>query len=257
VTSLAWPATAKDTHSGQAPDGKTFELVVTLDSAPATGRVTFRLTPRAGQTCRVRIEHSGLRSADEVHASVKGWQSALNGIGRLMATADKSRRRERQAVIVVHGIGEQRPGQLLRQFVTNVFDRAAGEVHFVKPDYVASLFEMRMATVPRNDETRPTTDVYELYWAHLIRDTTVAQVYGWMFRLMTSRDDKIPRTLIHLVWGSESHNRGRASGLCLADDQRRVRLAHGPGAGFAGRPAGTCLDRPEGIPGSVHRGVCR
>ena len=104
-------------------------------------------------------------------------------------------------MIVVHGIGEQRPGQLLRQFVTNVFDRAAGEVHFVKPDYVASLFEMRMATVPRNDSTRPTTDVYEFYWAHLIRDTTVAQVYGWMFRLMTSRDNKIPQTLIHLIWG--------------------------------------------------------
>ncbi|MDD4881935.1 MAG: hypothetical protein PHX10_10190, partial [Gallionellaceae bacterium] len=180
---------------------ETFELVVTLDSAPATRRVTFRLTPRAGQASRIRIEHSGLTNVGEVHSSVKVWQGALNRIGRLMARADKSRRRERQAVIVVHGIGEQRPGQLLRQFVTNVFDRAAGEVHFVKPDYVASLLEMHMATVPRNDGTRPTTDVYELYWAHLIRDTTVAQVYGWMFRLMASCDDKIPRTLIRLVWG--------------------------------------------------------
>jgi hypothetical protein len=203
VTSLAWPAAATDadTHTGQALDGETFELVVTLDSAPATRRVTFRLTPRGGQNCQVRIEQCGLTSVGEVHSSVKVWQSALNRISRLMARADKSRLRERQAVIVVHGIGEQRPGQLLRQFVMNVFDRAAGEVHFVKPDYVASLLEMRMVTVPRNDGTRPTTDVYELYWAHLIRDTTVAQVYGWMFRLMTSRDDKIPRTLIHLVWG--------------------------------------------------------
>ncbi len=202
VTSLVWPtaSTAADKPAGPAPVGETFELVVTLDSAPAVGRVTFRLAPRAGQTCRVRIEHSGLTGAGEVHSSVKLWQSALKRIGRLMAQADRSRRRERQAVIVVHGIGEQRPGQLLRQFVTNVFDRA-GEVHFVKPDYVAPLFEMHMATVPRNEGTRPTTDVYELYWAHLIRDTTVAQVYGWMFRLMISRGDNIPQTLIHLVWG--------------------------------------------------------
>ena len=176
-------------------------MVVTLDSASATRRITLRLTPRAGQACRLRIELSGLTSVSEVHSCVKVWQSVLNRVDRLMARADKSRRRERQAMIIVHGIGEQRPGQLLRQFVTNVFDRAAGEVHFVKPDYVASLFEMRMATVPRNDGTRPTTDVYELYWAHLIRDTTAAQVYSWMFRLMISCDDKIPRTLTYLVWG--------------------------------------------------------
>lgn len=50
VTSLAWPAAATDaeTHTGRAPDCETFELVVTLDSAPATKRVTFRLTPRGG-----------------------------------------------------------------------------------------------------------------------------------------------------------------------------------------------------------------
>ena len=203
VTSLAWPAaaTAANTGTGQSPGGEFFELVVTLDSAPATGRVTIRLSPRAGQACRVRIEHSVLASLSEVKASVKAWQSALNRVGWLMAAAEKGRRRERQAVIVVHGIGEQRPGQLLRQFVTNVFDRAAGEVHFVKPDYVSSLFEMRMATVPRNEGTRPTTDVYELYWAHLIRDTTVAQVYGWVLRLVFSRNDKIPQTLIRHVWG--------------------------------------------------------
>lgn len=191
VTSLAWPAA----------DGETFELVVTLDPPPATRRVTFRLTPKAGQICLIRIGHSGLTGVGEAHANVKVWQSALNRIGRLMAQADKSRRRERQAVIIVHGIGEQRPGQLLRQFVTNVFDQEAGEVHFVKPDYVSSLFEMSTATVPRTDSTRPTTDVYEFYWAHLIRDTTVAQVYGWMSRLVISRGDKIPQTLIHLVWG--------------------------------------------------------
>ncbi len=89
---------------------------------------------------------------------------------------------------------------MLRQFVSSVFDRRVGETHFVKPDYVSPLFEMRMATVPRNEGTRPTTDVDELYWAHLIRDTTVAQVYGWIFRLMVSPDAAIPHPHWALRW---------------------------------------------------------
>lgn len=239
VTSLAWPATPAITASEEAPDCRTFELVVTLDPIPGTGQgildstsatgegaadpgvtsisgtpdsalvdspapsrlVMLKLTPRAGQACRIRVEHSGLTGAADARASVKVWQGVLNRVGRLVIGGDKNRRRERQAVVVVHGIGEQRPGQLLRQFVASVFDREAGEVHFVKPDYVSSLFEMRMVTVPRNEGTRPTTDVYELYWAHLIRDTTAAQVYSWMFRLMVAPAAKIPHTLVRAVWG--------------------------------------------------------
>jgi hypothetical protein len=101
---------------------------------------------------------------------------------------------------VVHGIGEQRPGQLLREFVKNVFEEDAGEAHFVKPDRLSSLFEMRMVTVPRTDGSRPTTDVYELYWAHLIRNTTLAQVYAWAWRLVWSKRESIPRSLTMLVW---------------------------------------------------------
>ncbi|MCV2355611.1 hypothetical protein LNV09_15815 [Paucibacter sp. B2R-40] len=206
VSSLAWPAVEKDaakesaTGKGQTSSGARFELLVTLDPPFANRRIRFSLTPRSRQSTRISIVLSGLANCAEAHAGVKAWQSALNRIARLMARAEQVRRRERQAVIVVHGIGEQRPGQLLRQFVLNVFDRDGGELHHVKPDYVSTLFEMRMATVPRNEGTRPTTDVYELYWAHLIRDTTVAQVYGWIFRLATSPKDKIPRTLINWVW---------------------------------------------------------
>jgi hypothetical protein len=202
VSTLAWPAVTKGLAKGLAnkADQASFELLVTLDPPFANRRIRFSLTPRSGQSSRISIVLSGLTSCGETHAGVKTWQSALNRIARLMARAEQVRRRERQAVIVVHGIGEQRPGQLLRQFVLNVFDRDGGELHHVKPDYVSSLFEMRMATVPRNEGTRPTTDVYELYWAHLIRDTTVVQVYGWICRLAISPNDKVPRALINLVW---------------------------------------------------------
>lgn len=195
VVALAWPAGKK-----HAIAQGIYEIVVTLGHAPGTERVTLRISPRPGGTCRLRIQHSGLADKKQVDASLYVWQAALRRLGFLMVQASHSSRRERQAVILVHGIGEQRPGQLLREFISNVFGSDARERYFVKPDYVSSLFEMRMASVPRYERTRPTTDIYELYWAHLIRDTTLAQVYRWLLRLARSRDDRIPKTLIRLVW---------------------------------------------------------
>lgn len=167
---------------------------------PPLQRVSFRLSARTETSSRLRIEHSGLPLASDRKAALKLWQGALRRLERLMVRCMRSFRHDRQAVILVHGIGEQRPGQLLREFVSNVFDDRAGERYFVKPDLVSSLFEMRMASVPRIDAQRPTTDVYELYWAHLIRDTTPAQVYGWILRLVLSKDSQIPKTLVRLVW---------------------------------------------------------
>lgn len=205
VISLAWPGTGKPSDSATAteqpdPAKKKYELVVALGDKAENAHLSFRLSPRIDGSCRLRVQHSGLTSDAERHTSVLVWGGILSRIERMMVRTERNRRRDRQAVIVVHGIGEQRPGQMLREFVANIFERDAGEVHFVKPDRVSSLFEMRMATVPRSDAARPTTDVYELYWAHLIRDTTLAQVYGWLLRLVLSRDAKIPRSLIRLVW---------------------------------------------------------
>lgn len=155
VVSLSWPAQMC------APiQAGTYEIVVELDGAPETSRVTMRISPRPDGNCRLRIQHAGLSDDSQRHASVKVWQGALRRVSRIMLKALHNLRHDRQAVIVVHGIGEQRPGQLLREFVANIFDRDAGEIHFVKPDHLSSLFEMRMATVPRSNSSRPTTDVY-------------------------------------------------------------------------------------------------
>lgn len=193
---LAWPAPEPVDRLG----GRRFELVVALDPGSPGSQVAFRLSSRPKGGSRLRIAHDGLAGPSEAHAAVLHWQAVLDEVGRLMAQVLQGRRRERQAIIVVHGIGEQRPGQLLREFVANVFDQDAGEVRFVKPDRLSPLFEMRMVTVPRSDAQRPTTDVYELYWAHLIRDTTPAQVYGWMGRLLASGDELVPPSLRRIVW---------------------------------------------------------
>ena len=228
VSQLVWPdmdapgsSGTRGTNTNSKPHSNDkFELVVTLHG-PAGGRwVAFRIspcgnskrrkklgtenkgkkTPVTTDNCQIRIAQSGLDSEVERRRAAKTWQSVMDRIGLLMREVGRNKGRERQAIIVVHGVGEQRPGQLLREFVKNVFEEDAGEAHFVKPDRLSSLFEMRMVTVPRSDGLRPTTDVYELYWAHLIRDTTLAQVYAWAWRLIWSNRESIPSALTTLVW---------------------------------------------------------
>lgn len=194
VSALAWPSAERSA----IPEG-VYELVVDMH-APDNTRIAVRISPRPNGKSRLRIEHSGLNTRAQHVANLQVWQAALKRVYNVVSQAWRSARHERQAVILAHGIGEQRPGQLLREFVSNVFGQDARERYFVKPDHVTSLFEMRMATVPRFEDKRPTTDVYELYWAHLIRDTTLSQVYGWILRLAFSRKSKIPKTLIRLVW---------------------------------------------------------
>ena len=112
VMSLAWYTAASGAAASVElpPERRSYELVVALGDAPGKARVAFRLSPRPKGTSRLRIQHSGLDSEDERRASLKVWQGALRRVGRIMVQAERNRRRERQAIIVVHGIGEQRPG---------------------------------------------------------------------------------------------------------------------------------------------------
>jgi hypothetical protein len=219
VITLDWPAHAAP--GAPHPIASPFALIVKLNDGTEEGQVSFRISPcercrprcspekidpprvspGTSDYCQIRIAQSGLESEAERLFALKSWQAVINRIDRLLQPAQRAKRRERQAIIVVHGIGEQRPGQMLREFVNSIFPEEAGEVHFMKPDYLSPLFEMRVATVPgKPEKSRPTTDVYELYWAHLIRDTSLAQVYRWVLRLLMAKNEVIPPSLKTLVW---------------------------------------------------------
>ncbi len=188
--------------------GGTFRLVVSWANADdpmaaddPTAQVTVRVTPAPGGTSRVRISESWTGPAGSEYPRLRLWEGCLNRLERILREALHRRDRIRQAVVVVHGIGEQRPGQTLRGFVEGVFPQELGATGFTKPDYVSPLFEMRTVSVPGDwSRSRPTTDVYELYWAHLIRDTTLPQVYSWLGRLLISRGRVVPRVLRPHVW---------------------------------------------------------
>ena len=90
----------------------------------------------------------------------------------------------KQAVLLIHGIGDQKPMDTLRGFVEAVWTQDSAVHHpFVpatvwsKPDLVSDSFELRRLTTPRN-KAGIRTHFNEFYWAHLIQDTTLSHVLG-------------------------------------------------------------------------------
>lgn len=72
--------------------------------------------------------------------------------------------RPRQAVVVIHGMGEQRPMGTLRTFADAAVPADGGQRYWSKPDEVSASFELRRYVVP-STASRPVTNLYEYYWA--------------------------------------------------------------------------------------------
>src|ERR1700722_1440712 len=145
---------------------------------------------------RIRIRESGFADSAGRDKALAWLQGRLAPLNEVLTDAASLRHRTRQAIVVVHGIGEQLPTQTLRNFTEGIFPKTGMREPFVKPDYVSELFELRMMRVASDDNAgMPTTDIYELYWAHLIRDTTLGQVYGWLLRLLRAHNTDIPSQL--------------------------------------------------------------
>ena len=109
----------------------------------------------------------------------------------------------RQAVVVIHGIGEQRPMDTLRKFVHAVIPdpEIAGRVKFHnKPDRMSELFELRKL---QSLQTRrsPITDFYEYYWAYHMEGTRYGHVFGWLKDLLWRRPGDVPPRLFG-IWAA-------------------------------------------------------
>ena len=93
----------------------------------------------------------------------------------------------RQAVILIHGIGEQRPMATLRAFVDAFLEPGS---FYSKPDKISGSYELRriklrrIAGTPALNREWPETDFYEYYWAHQMYGTRVAHVINWLRLLM-------------------------------------------------------------------------
>ena len=90
-------------------------------------------------------------------------------------------RRISQAVVFIHGIGEQRPMDTLRGFVDAVLpEPESGEKYFSKPDRMSESFELRKL----QDRSQPRTHFFEYYWAHKVKGTTMRHLVSWFSSLL-------------------------------------------------------------------------
>ena len=122
----------------------------------------------------------------------------------------------KQAVVIVHGMGEQRPMDTLKGFVRTVWVKApnvadAGDPNrpnpnmvWSKPDDRTGSLELRRITTR---ESVPTpewpagarTDFYELYWADLTAGSTWQQFVSWVRYLLFRPWRRVPRD-VRLAW---------------------------------------------------------
>lgn len=126
-----------------------------------------------------------------------------------------SKNNMKQAVVVIHGMGEQRPMETIREFVNHVFkqDPDLKDPHFWnKPSSVSESFEQRRLTtnrpkLPSGEDSLQRTDFYEYYWAHHTVNTKWEHFVGWFQTLLVCRPNKYdehPNTLKPLwfaLWG--------------------------------------------------------
>jgi hypothetical protein len=103
---------------------------------------------------------------------------------------------KRQAVVIIHGIGNQRPMDTLRPFVDAVLSTNENNEdepkYYSKPDSLSGSFELRRL---QSREGRPRTDYFELYWQHLMPTATWRRIVAWLKLLLSRSADDVPPTL--------------------------------------------------------------
>jgi hypothetical protein len=107
----------------------------------------------------------------------------------------------RQAVVLIHGIGEQRPMETLRTFVVGVLgpNQTIGgrKTFYSKPDPNAEGFELRRF---RAFKGRADTDFIEFYWQHQMPIAAWRFLYSWLWLLMNRPAKAMPRRFAVLWW---------------------------------------------------------
>lgn len=124
----------------------------------------------------------------------------------------------RQAVVVVHGMGEHRPLDTLNDFIAAGIRPVPGlrldEQYYSRPDEVTDSYEARRYLAPRQPRPPPPpvpapaphepeiyaqTEFFEYHWAHLMQGNRLADLVPAMLRLLLRRPSTVPEGL-QVVW---------------------------------------------------------
>jgi hypothetical protein len=116
----------------------------------------------------------------------------------------------KQAVVIIHGMGEQVPLETIGDFVDTVYTRdpafagakvqAGGNLTSMVPDPVTGSAELRRITThPRNGSKR--SDFYELYYADIMDDNPLDVVTAWIAALLLRSPFRLPRRIqVRILW---------------------------------------------------------
>lgn len=144
----------------------------------ADGRYATVAVRADGDRCELVVtDHGGDGRATD--ALSDGWDGLLTA-AKFLVDQTKAKRRPRQAVVVIHGIGNQRPMATIGRFTDALVER--GE-QLSKPDQVSRSYELHRYQL-RRKRYRPRTDIYELYWADKMPGTRQRQITSWLRSLL-------------------------------------------------------------------------
>jgi len=101
----------------------------------------------------------------------------------------------RQAVLLIHGIGEQWPMATLWGLIDGLYQEEMKQGSlFSKPDRIGKVLDLRRVHVEK-EAFGIKTDFYEMYWAHLLQGTTWTHVQDFVWMLIWRRRSSTPRRL--------------------------------------------------------------
>lgn len=102
----------------------------------------------------------------------------------------------RQAIVVIHGIGEQRPTVTLRDFIDGIVRASKQKVEYwYKPDTLSGNYETRKMMMQSGPD-HPRTDFYEFYWAHHLRDTRLSHISDWLKKVVLRKPGNVSKRLL-------------------------------------------------------------
>lgn len=126
-------------------------------------------------------------------------------------TAEKVPKRVRQAVVIVHGMGEQRPLDMLNKFIEAVIPSGRSAApsddpdFYSRPDEVTDSYESRRYLAPAGanrdgTERYAQTEFFEYHWAHLMQGNQLRDMWSTFRRMMLQWPWRVPRGLRGIWW---------------------------------------------------------
>lgn len=113
-------------------------------------------------------------------------------------------KRVRQAVVIVHGMGEQRPLDMLNKFIKAAIPGASSTavnekpIYYSRPDEASDSYESRRMLAPDTDFYAQ-TEFFEYHWAHLMQGNQLGDMWETTRRMLLQLPWKVPSGL-RFVW---------------------------------------------------------